>query len=88
MAPAEAPSNEKPTGFAAPVASSVGDGDAEQGSRVVPSDKDVALALVGDHAQHIDQAVEARVVRKIDFFLIPAMIIGIYTAYSLLKLIY
>lgn len=39
-------------------------------------DKDVAFALVGEHAQAIDPVVEARVVRKIDLFLIPAMIIG------------
>lgn len=42
----------------------------------ISRDKDVALAIVGDHAQDIDPAVEARVVRKIDLFLIPAMIIG------------
>jgi hypothetical protein len=39
-------------------------------------DKDVAIGLVGEHAQHIDPAVEARVLRKIDWFLIPAMIVG------------
>jgi hypothetical protein len=39
-------------------------------------EKDVALALVGEHAQPIDPVVEARVIRKIDIFLIPAMIIG------------
>ncbi|KFY86708.1 hypothetical protein V500_07453 [Pseudogymnoascus sp. VKM F-4518 (FW-2643)] len=37
---------------------------------------DVALAIVGLHAQPIDPLVEARVVRKIDSFLIPAMIVG------------
>jgi hypothetical protein len=37
---------------------------------------DVALAIVGLHAQPIDPLVEARVVRKIDLFLIPAMIVG------------
>lgn len=37
---------------------------------------DVALAIVGLHAQPIDPVVEARVVRKIDYFLIPAMIVG------------
>lgn len=37
---------------------------------------DVALGLVGLHAQPIDPLVEARVVRKIDYFLIPAMIVG------------
>lgn len=39
-------------------------------------EKDVALALVGEHSQAIDPVVEARVVRKIDRFLILAMIIG------------
>ncbi|KAE9988357.1 hypothetical protein Vi05172_g6694 [Venturia inaequalis] len=39
-------------------------------------ERDVAFALVGEHAQAIDPVVEARVVRKIDMFLIPAMIIG------------
>lgn len=37
---------------------------------------DVALAIVGLNAQPIDPLVEARVVRKIDYFLIPAMIVG------------
>jgi hypothetical protein len=40
------------------------------------ADKDVALAIVGEHAHDIDPAVEARVIRKIDWFLIPAMIVG------------
>jgi hypothetical protein len=39
-------------------------------------DKDVALAIAGEHAQPIDPVVEARVLRKIDLFLIPAMTIG------------
>ena len=37
--------------------------------------QDVAIAIVGEHRQEIDPAVEARVVRKIDLFLIPAMIV-------------
>jgi hypothetical protein len=41
-------------------------------------EKDVALGLVGEHAREIDPAVEARVVRKIDWFLIPAMIVGMH----------
>ena len=45
-------------------------------------DKDVALAIVGEHAQPIDPMVEARVVRKIDVFLIPAMIIGMLFIYQ------
>ncbi|KAH5460249.1 hypothetical protein HBI30_028880 [Parastagonospora nodorum] len=38
--------------------------------------KDVAITLVGEHAQAIDPAIEARVLRKIDVFLMPAMIVG------------
>lgn len=33
-------------------------------------DKDVAIALVGEHAREIDPAVEAKVLRKIDRFLV------------------
>lgn len=39
-------------------------------------EKDIALAFVGEHAQFIDPEMEKRVVRKIDLFLIPAMVIG------------
>ncbi|KAF2266471.1 MFS general substrate transporter [Lojkania enalia] len=39
-------------------------------------DKDIAIGLVGEHAREIDPVVEARVLRKIDSFLIPAMICG------------
>jgi len=39
-------------------------------------DDDVAMAIVGELSQHIDPVVEARVIRKIDLFLIPAMIAG------------
>lgn len=43
----------------------------------VPSDQDdVAMAIVGEHSQYIDPVMEARVIRKIDLFLIPAMILG------------
>ena len=41
------------------------------------NEKDLAIGLVGEHAQEIDPEVEARVLRKIDWFLIPAMIVGI-----------
>ena len=51
--------------------------DLESDSDTQSTDKDVALALVGEHAQAIDPVAEARVVRKIDLFLIPAMIVGI-----------
>jgi hypothetical protein len=49
---------------------------AARDSNVDGGEKDVALAFVGEHAQHIDPEVEKRVIRKIDLFLIPAMIIG------------
>lgn len=39
-------------------------------------DKDVAMAIVGEHSHAIDPAVESRVVRKIDWFLVPAMAMG------------
>jgi hypothetical protein len=48
-------------------------------------DKDEAIHLVGEHAREIDPVVEARVLRKIDLFLIPAMIVGMYSFfYSLI----
>lgn len=40
------------------------------------SEKDAALALVSDVAQEIDPLVERRVLRKIDMFFMPAMLIG------------
>jgi hypothetical protein len=39
------------------------------------ADQDVAIAIVGEQRQEIDPAVEARVVRKIDLILVPAMIV-------------
>ncbi|KAF7591571.1 hypothetical protein BBP40_001451 [Aspergillus hancockii] len=39
-------------------------------------DKDAALAVVSDQAQEIDPAVEKRVLRKIDLFFMPAMLVG------------
>jgi MFS family permease len=39
-------------------------------------DQDVAMAIVGEHAHAIDPLIEARVIRKIDRFMIPAMIVG------------
>ncbi|GME58576.1 Major facilitator superfamily [Neofusicoccum parvum] len=43
---------------------------------VAGKDKDVALTLVGERAQDYDPQVEARVLRKIDWFLMPTMVIG------------
>ena len=48
--------------------------DPELESSTVSLDKDVALAIVGEHPQEIDKA--ARVLRKIDSFLIPVMVVG------------
>ncbi|KAF4435757.1 allantoate transport, partial [Fusarium acutatum] len=38
--------------------------------------RDEAIAIVGEEQHSIDPIVAARAVRKIDLFLIPAMIIG------------
>ncbi|KAF1844216.1 MFS general substrate transporter [Cucurbitaria berberidis CBS 394.84] len=50
--------------------------DPESGASSLSLDKDVAIGLVGEHAREIDPEVEARVLKKIDWFLIPAMIVG------------
>ncbi|CAE7030616.1 Allantoate transport protein [Pyrenophora teres f. teres] len=39
-------------------------------------DNDIAIGLVGEHGREIDPKIAARVLRKIDWFLIPAMIVG------------
>lgn len=52
--------------------------DPESGASSLSLDKDEAIGLVGEHAREIDPAVEARVLKKIDWFLIPAMIVGMY----------
>ncbi len=43
---------------------------------VADADKDVAMAMVGEEQHAVDPVVVARAVRKIDRFLIPAMILG------------
>ena len=43
------------------------------------SEKDEAIAIVGEQQNAVDPAVVARAVRKIDWFLIPAMIFGCET---------
>jgi hypothetical protein len=73
-------SHEKTTEASSP--SSPHEHDAEFNASAVSLEKDVALGLVGEHARDIDPAIEARVLRKIDWFLIPAMIVGMYL-YSL-----
>ena len=50
--------------------------DPTSGATSISLDKDAAIELVGEHAREIDPEIEARVVRKIDWFLIPAMIVG------------
>ena len=50
--------------------------DAETALNATTTDKDIAINLVGERAQEIDAAIEAKVLRKIDWFLIPAMIVG------------
>ncbi|GKT43555.1 putative transporter [Colletotrichum spaethianum] len=53
------------------------DADVEAVSSSSPrAGDDDALAMVGTHTQPYDPAVAARAVRKIDWFLIPAMIVG------------
>jgi hypothetical protein len=51
------------------------DGTASAGS-THDSEKDVALAMVSDVAQEIDPVVAKRVLRKIDLYFMPAMLIG------------
>lgn len=40
------------------------------------AEKDAALTLVGDVAQEIDPVVAKRVLRKIDLYFMPAMLLG------------
>lgn len=50
-----------------------------QNDATLPSndqDRDIAIAIVGEHRHQIDPTIEAQVVRKIDWFLVPAMFIG------------
>ena len=48
----------------------------EDGSSVDSLDKDIAATIVPEHALDVDPVVERRVLRKIDWFLIPLMWIG------------
>ncbi|TVY88697.1 putative transporter [Lachnellula willkommii] len=50
--------------------------DLEDATRTNVEGQDIAIAIVGEHSHAIDPAVEARVVRKIDWYLVPAMTIG------------
>jgi hypothetical protein len=38
--------------------------------------QDIAIAMVGEQQHSIDPVIAARAIRKIDWFLIPAMIFG------------
>ncbi|POR35550.1 Putative transporter [Tolypocladium paradoxum] len=51
-------------------------GNAEAAPIGASTGKDDAIAMVGEERHVVDAAVEARAVRKIDWFLIPAMIVG------------
>lgn len=46
-------------------------------SRSAAGGKDVAIEMVGEKSHAVDPNVTARAVRKIDWFLIPAMTIGV-----------
>lgn len=46
------------------------------------TEKDAALAVVSDVAQEIDPIVAKRVLRKIDFYFMPAMLIGKSSAFA------
>lgn len=46
------------------------------GSKEVASIATPTMDLVGEEARSIDPSVEKRVLRKIDLFLMPAMVIG------------
>ena len=45
-------------------------------SSVESFDKDLAAAIVSDHAREFDRVTEHRVLRKMDFYLIPWMWLG------------
>lgn len=48
----------------------------EDDSSVESLDKDLATAIVPDHAQEYDHTLERRVLRRIDLYLMPWMFIG------------
>ena len=52
------------------------DEDAAYQSSISSGDQDLAKELVGDVRIEFDPVLERRVVRKIDSFLIPTMVIG------------
>lgn len=54
----------------------LGTSNVDIGSDTSSDEKDVAAELVGERAQSVDLWVERRAIRKIDWFLIPAMVVG------------
>ena len=50
-------------------------------------DKDAALVLVGEDACTIDPAAATRVLRKIDWFFMPAMLLGDFSDSSSITLV-
>lgn len=52
------------------------DGVNSTSERAQSTEKDAALAVVSDVAQEIDPVVAKRVLRKIDLYFMPAMLIG------------
>jgi hypothetical protein len=54
--------------------------NAEMGASSMSLERDDAAKLVGERAQDIDPDVAKRVLGKIDWFLIPAMIVGTFTS--------
>lgn len=52
------------------------DGVAGANDRTRGSEKDAALTMVSDVAQEIDPILAKRVLRKIDLYFMPAMLIG------------
>jgi len=51
-------------------------------ARSPPTDRDVAVAIVGEERFASDPAVSARARRKIDFLLIPTMTVGCMWSFS------
>lgn len=47
------------------------------------TEKDAALAVVGDVALDIDPIVAKRVLRKIDLYFMPAMLIGMHACFGI-----
>jgi hypothetical protein len=68
--------NDNEKGVHGPSSPPHGSYDAASPTSSISLDKDVAIGLVGEHAREIDPAIEAKVLRKIDWFLLPGLIVG------------